>query len=107
MQNALRIEIGRLLVISFITAILGLFFGHIKIMALVALIGYLTWHAYYIWLLARWLAKDKKYTPPLASGIWGAIFDEIYRLLKRQRIRNRSEERRVGKECRSRWSPYH
>src|SRR3712207_2057603 len=24
-----------------------------------------------------------------------------------QRIRTRSEERRVGKECRSRWSPYH
>ena len=24
-----------------------------------------------------------------------------------ERIRRRSEERRVGKECRSRWSPYH
>src|SRR5260370_16860921 len=24
-----------------------------------------------------------------------------------QRIEHRSEERRVGKECRSRWSPYH
>src|SRR3712207_9412021 len=24
-----------------------------------------------------------------------------------QRIARRSEERRVGKECRSRWSPYH
>ena len=24
-----------------------------------------------------------------------------------QRITTRSEERRVGKECRSRWSPYH
>ena len=23
------------------------------------------------------------------------------------RLDNRSEERRVGKECRSRWSPYH
>ena len=23
------------------------------------------------------------------------------------RLRERSEERRVGKECRSRWSPYH
>ena len=22
-------------------------------------------------------------------------------------VRKRSEERRVGKECRSRWSPYH
>ena len=26
---------------------------------------------------------------------------------KRYEIRERSEERRVGKECRSRWSPYH
>ena len=24
-----------------------------------------------------------------------------------QKIQIRSEERRVGKECRSRWSPYH
>ena len=24
-----------------------------------------------------------------------------------ERTKNRSEERRVGKECRSRWSPYH
>ena len=28
--------------------------------------------------------------------------------LQREILRtNRSEERRVGKECRSRWSPYH
>ena len=24
-----------------------------------------------------------------------------------ERVNTRSEERRVGKECRSRWSPYH
>ena len=28
-------------------------------------------------------------------------------LFKEQTYRGRSEERRVGKECRSRWSPYH
>ena len=27
--------------------------------------------------------------------------------IKRNRALTRSEERRVGKECRSRWSPYH
>ena len=27
--------------------------------------------------------------------------------LKKCRENDRSEERRVGKECRSRWSPYH
>ena len=26
---------------------------------------------------------------------------------KNIKIKHRSEERRVGKECRSRWSPYH
>src|SRR2546422_5675920 len=32
----------------------------------------------------------------------------IQRALKNgRRIEERSEERRVGKECRSRWSPYH
>ena len=30
-----------------------------------------------------------------------------FRMVKFARIRSRSEERRVGKECRSRWSPYH
>ena len=30
-----------------------------------------------------------------------------YSRLKRFKITTRSEERRVGKECRSRWSPYH
>src|SRR3712207_6940078 len=29
------------------------------------------------------------------------------RVVKHQFRRPRSEERRVGKECRSRWSPYH
>ena len=47
----------------------------------------------------------------------GFVFDMIrrdkenrnLRLLRRERLneRLRSEERRVGKECRSRWSPYH
>ena len=32
--------------------------------------------------------------------------EEIARMLAIS-LRSRSEERRVGKECRSRWSPYH
>src|SRR3712207_9302142 len=33
--------------------------------------------------------------------------DEIYSVGTIANIVQRSEERRVGKECRSRWSPYH
>ena len=40
-------------------------------------------------------------TGPLAAG--GRQMEEGINLL----LKERSEERRVGKECRSRWSPYH
>ena len=56
-----------------------------------------------------------------AVGVFGGTFDPIHigHLITAQAVyelRNlskiifipcRSEERRVGKECRSRWSPYH
>ena len=31
----------------------------------------------------------------------------IHKLAEKEKSELRSEERRVGKECRSRWSPYH
>ena len=67
-------------------------------------------------------AMEEKYTyqthpPPNPSPLWeyrkmiesgrvpgkGRIHASIEKLSRRVR----SEERRVGKECRSRWSPYH
>ena len=53
---------------------------------------------------ARWF-RSRKTASPIAKalgGCWLMIF--VPALLA---LRERSEERRVGKECRSRWSPYH
>src|SRR2546425_12700191 len=36
-----------------------------------------------------------------------ANFDRCFQIMECDDARLRSEERRVGKECRSRWSPYH
>src|SRR5215467_1912666 len=36
----------------------------------------------------------------------GLLSNSIQQLLMRTESNSRSEERRVGKECRSRWSPY-
>ena len=35
------------------------------------------------------------------------IFEAAISLFREHGFEARSEERRVGKECRSRWSPYH
>src|SRR2546429_3019437 len=45
----------------------------------------------------------------VAAGILGLLFAHKYffRAFPEASVNFRSEERRVGKECRSRWSPYH
>src|SRR5258708_34333167 len=48
-----------------------------------------------------------------SSGVGGVLRNELQKELRRLAAEGsvrgfiRSEERRVGKECRSRWSPYH
>ena len=44
----------------------------------------------------------------LSGGLGNQMFEyALYLKLKSNHFKYRSEERRVGKECRSRWSPYH
>ena len=49
--------------------------------------------------LARSLVKEGRYD--LVELLYDSTPDVLSELIRR------SEERRVGKECRSRWSPYH
>ena len=43
----------------------------------------------------------------LDPELWKECGQNPVLLLERMSYEKRSEERRVGKECRSRWSPYH
>ena len=47
------------------------------------------------------------FTQILAGIEMGGILREVLADARRHGETQRSEERRVGKECRSRWSPYH
>mgnify|MGYP001197985196 CR=1 FL=1 len=88
MVRGFSAELKRVLVF----AAIGIFFGYIN--------GYMSWTliatcSLYIsgllWQIRRldlWLAKPNK-QPPDASGIWGTIFDNIYRLQKKQRKEKR------------------
>ena len=45
--------------------------------------------------------------PQVATPAIGAATGAVIGAMLNKHNRWRSEERRVGKECRSRWSPYH
>ena len=45
--------------------------------------------------------------PGMDSPVFDALIGARKMFSRSERISERSEERRVGKECRSRWSPYH
>src|SRR2546429_3155744 len=51
--------------------------------------------------VASW--EDGQYALKLVRS----FFSDVFGLVVFSKWANRSEERRVGKECRSRWSPYH
>ena len=58
----------------------------------------------------RWIVEDIIGEPLREHDILSdkaALRERVGELLKSVGLSPRSEERRVGKECRSRWSPYH
>ena len=55
--------------------------------------------------IERVFDERKKYLIIALTGKIGAGSSYVSSFI--QKASNRSEERRVGKECRARWSPYH
>ena len=53
------------------------------------------------------MQKQQPKSPAPNSEELQAKFVDALQVVDDIVLKNRSEERRVGKECRSRWSPYH
>lgn len=48
-------------------------------------IGYLIWHFRQLHRLQEWLINPEADDPPDSHGIWGQVFDDVYRLQRRQK----------------------
>jgi two-component system phosphate regulon sensor histidine kinase PhoR len=79
-----RIVIKQLLIITALLSIVGIFTGEVALVLAVGLAAYLLHTLLQLRRLSAWLRSIPNNPPPEAHGIWGDIFDAIYRLQRRE-----------------------
>ncbi len=75
----------RLLTLFSFSAFLGYIFGYTLLAILVTSITLLFWHYHHLVKLTNWLWQSKSLSPPQTDGLWGRIYDGLYRQNKRHR----------------------
>ncbi len=91
MSNPWSAEIRRLLILLLLAAVLGGLVGQVGLVLFLSLAGYLGWHLRNLYRLYAWLHDGHSFHPPEASGIWGDVFNLIYR----SQLRNRKRKKRL------------
>ncbi|MEO5574139.1 MAG: phosphate regulon sensor histidine kinase PhoR [Gammaproteobacteria bacterium] len=84
-------ELWYVLGFAVIAVIVGLIAGYPLLFFLFALLTYLGWNLFNLYRLQHWLKEGKKFQPPISSGLWGEVFNEIHRL----QVRNRKRKRKL------------
>ncbi len=90
MQNW-RSELNRLCLLLAVAAITGYAVGHVSWVMLISLCVYYLYNLYQLRRFNLWLNRDSSESdsePPVSFGLWGDIFDGIYRLQKQERRAN-------------------
>lgn len=83
MQQGLRTELTRIALLILALGITGFFNDHILLTLIIGGGLYMSWTLVKILRLYEWLEKGGKGQPPEASGVWGDISNQLYRLQKR------------------------
>ncbi|MEN8169544.1 MAG: phosphate regulon sensor histidine kinase PhoR [Pseudomonadota bacterium] len=91
MSNPWSAELRRLLILLLLATLAGLLVGQVGVVLFLTLAVYLGWHLRNLYRLYAWLHDGHSFHPPEASGIWGDVFNLIYR----SQLRNRKRKKRL------------
>lgn len=65
--------------------VIGIVIGQLLGVLLLYVLGCLYWQCYQLYQFHNWLRHSGRAAPPESSGVWGDVFDAVYRLQKKQR----------------------
>ncbi len=89
MNNPWTTELWRLAALITIALLSGSAVQASALFLAIALAIYLFWHLYQLRRLHDWLNTKGRFQPPTSRGVWGDIFDRLYRLQKSNRNRKK------------------
>lgn len=87
----------RLIIILIVSGVVGFALGHTLLVLSVVSVSLLVWNYHHLFQLMKWLWQGKSIAPPQAEGIVGAIYDGIYRRIKKQRLKQKQLNERIRK----------
>ncbi|MDD3516873.1 MAG: phosphate regulon sensor histidine kinase PhoR [Chromatiales bacterium] len=93
MYKAWTVEIWRLIGALLTGLVIGLFTEAYAWSLLFTLLLYIGWQFYQLYRFHRWLLTGRRSEPPPASGVWGELMYEHYRL----HMRNRKRKKKVAR----------
>ncbi len=97
MANPWITELWRLIGIIMLALIIGAISGQMVGIVFLALLGYIAWHGYQLYQLDHWFKQQNGAPPPVAEGIWGEIFNHIYRLQQRNEQRKNKLKKMISR----------
>lgn len=81
--------LSRIFLLFFIVALVGWLFDLLFPALFAASVVLLGWNYRHIFVLDKWLWRDKKLTPPAGDGSWQQVFDGIYYRQRKARKKNK------------------
>ncbi|MFQ3265753.1 MAG: two-component system phosphate regulon sensor histidine kinase PhoR [Colwellia sp.] len=87
--------IYRLLGLLVASALVGWLFDYVLVTMFATSIFLLVWHYHYLFKLINWIWQSKALSPPQAMGLWGYLYDGLYRQVKLQRNKQKQLNERI------------
>jgi len=86
---SVRTVIIRLFFILVCSGLLGFLLGNTFLVVAASVTALLIWHYHHLIKLIKWLWKSKTISPPQSEGIWGEIYDGLYRQTRQYRSKQK------------------
>ncbi len=87
--------IVRLITVFIASAIVGYLLDKTLLVMLLTSVTLLCWHYSHLFKLINWVWQSKAISPPQSEGIWGLVYDGLYRQIKTQRAKQKQQNEKI------------